>query len=103
MWGNYFKAVTEPGFQRAPMDRDYPFYVVMEAAGADRAADAGKLAVYAPLIDYGGSVSAEHGIGLEKKGWLQRTKSEAELALMRDLKRSLDPKNLLNPGKIFDA
>lgn len=209
MWGNYFKAVTEPGCHRAPIDRDYPFYVVMEAAGADSAADAEKFMealeaaieegsvvdaiipksgterdaiwairedfesiteveptflydvslpikhmgeytrrveagltdrwpgskcyvlghigdgnlhffvqpgfgddslhaesdqeVYGPLMDFGGSVSAEHGIGLEKKAWLARTRSEAELDLMRHLKRSLDPKNLLNPGKILDV
>lgn len=209
MWGNYFKAVTEPGYHRAPMERDYPFYVVMEASGADSATDAEKFMsaleaaveaglvvdaiipkseserdavwairedfeaitdvqptflydvslpirhmdeytrrvasgleqqwpgclcyvlghigdgnlhffitpgfgdeslhpqsdeqIYGPLMEFGGSVSAEHGIGLEKKGWLSRTRSESELALMRQLKRSLDPKNLLNPGKVIDA
>lgn len=209
MWGSYFKAVTEPGYHRAPMDRDYPFYVVMESAGADSAGDAEKFTaaleqsvedglvvdaiipkseaernalwairedfeaitevqptflydvslpirhmdeytrrvaagleqrwpggrfhvlghigdgnlhffvqpgfgdealhaesdreVYGPLMDFGGSVSAEHGIGLEKKGWLASSRSEPELALMRHLKRSLDPKNLLNPGKVFDT
>ena len=209
MWGNYFTAVTEPGFHRAPMERDHPFYVVMESSGADTESDVEKFmaaleqaveeglivdaiipkseserdalwairedfeaitdvhptflydvslpirhmdeytrrvaaglekrwpgckcyvlghigdgnlhffvqpgfgdeglhadsdkAVYEPLQDYGGSVSAEHGIGLEKKSWLNRSRSEAELALMRHLKRSLDPKNLLNPGKIIDA
>jgi FAD/FMN-containing dehydrogenase len=209
MWGNYFMAVTEPGFHRAPMDRDYPFYVVMEATGTDNERDAEQFVsnleeaieaglvldaiipkseaerdalwairedfeaiieidptflydvslpikhmdeytkrvaagfekrwpgchcyvlghigdgnlhffvqpgfgneslhpqsdqeVYGPLDDYGGSVSAEHGIGLEKKGWLKNSRSQAELELMRHLKRSLDPRDLLNPGKVIDA
>ena len=51
----------------------------------------------------GGSVSAEHGVGLEKKPYLDISRSEAEIELMRALKRALDPKGLLNPGKIFDA
>lgn len=59
--------------------------------------------VYGPLEGYRGSVSAEHGIGLEKKPWLDRCRSAGEIALMRSLKRSLDPGNILNPGKIFDV
>ncbi len=49
-----------------------------------------------------GSVSAEHGIGLLKKPWLRHTRSEAEVVLMRALKKTLDPKGILNPGKVFD-
>jgi FAD/FMN-containing dehydrogenase len=48
------------------------------------------------------SVSAEHGIGLEKKAQLSKSRNAAELALMRTLKRALDPRGILNPGKIFD-
>lgn len=208
MWGNYFRAVTEPGFHRAPMDRDYNYYVVMEASGFGTPEDeerfmgileeaieqelivdailpkseserdaiwairedfeaitdinptflydvslpirhmdaytrevdalvkaqwpdsecyvlghigdgnlhffvqpgfgdeslhaASDHAVYTPLQQYAGSVSAEHGIGTEKKKWLPSSRNPAELALMRQLKRSLDPKNLLNPGKVID-
>lgn len=208
MWRDYFRAVTEPGFHQAPMSRDYPFYAVVEAAGADRGADEEKFMaglerameeglivdavvpksdterdviwairedfeaitnvdptflydislpirhmhdyttrvdealqnrwpgcklyimghlgdgnlhffvspgigdkslqdesdqeVYGPLMEFGGSVSAEHGIGIDKKAWLERSRSDSELALMRQLKRSLDPGNLLNPGKVFD-
>jgi FAD/FMN-containing dehydrogenase len=47
-------------------------------------------------------VSGEHGVGLEKKPYLSWCRSEAEIALMKALKKSLDPKGILNPGKIFD-
>jgi FAD/FMN-containing dehydrogenase len=52
---------------------------------------------------HAGSVSAEHGIGLLKKPWLGWTRSPAEIAAMKAVKHALDPSNLLNPGKIFDA
>jgi FAD/FMN-containing dehydrogenase len=48
----------------------------------------------------GGSISAEHGIGVQKRDQLVRYKSEAELDVMRMLKRTMDPKNILNPGKV---
>ena len=57
--------------------------------------------VYAPLKPIGGSVSAEHGIGTEKRPHLGISRSAEEIALMRTLKRTLDPKNLLNPGKVL--
>ncbi len=59
--------------------------------------------VYRPLARLGGAVSAEHGIGLEKKGWLAVSRSAAEIALMKTLKRTLDPRNILNPGKVIDG
>lgn len=58
-------------------------------------------AVYDVVRDYGGSVSAEHGIGLLKKDWLAYSRNPAEIALMRSLKHTLDPKGLLNPGKML--
>ena len=58
--------------------------------------------VYAPLAPIGGSISAEHGIGLQKRAFLPLSRSPAELALMRTLKQALDPKGILNPGKIFE-
>ena len=207
MWGEYYRAVTVPGANRAPLDRDYPFYVMLETEGAQPEADEtafmalmhealedgtvldavipksdterselwkvredftalyrtlpiflydvslpirdmqayaddvlarfrrrwpqgfcqvmghigdGNLhlfvhpgvndpalhtqsdeEVYGALKPYGGSISAEHGIGTEKRDWLPISRSEDEIALMRTLKRSLDPKNLLNPGKLL--
>jgi FAD/FMN-containing dehydrogenase len=57
--------------------------------------------VYRPLAAIGGSVSAEHGIGLEKRDYLPLSRTAAEIATMRTLKRALDPKGILNPGKVF--
>ncbi len=49
-----------------------------------------------------GSVSAEHGIGLLKKDALKYSRTPEELSIFKAMKRALDPKNLLNPGKVFD-
>ena len=59
--------------------------------------------VYGPLGSLGGSISAEHGIGLEKKPYLSVCRSESEIALMRTLKTALDPHGILNPGKIINS
>jgi len=59
--------------------------------------------VYSELSGIGGSISAEHGIGLDKRAWLGCSRSPQEIALMKTLKRALDPGNILNPGKIFLA
>lgn len=58
--------------------------------------------VYAPLQAIGGSVSAEHGIGLHKKAWLPLSRNAGEIGLMKALKQALDPAGILNPGKILD-
>ena len=57
--------------------------------------------VYEPLRALNGSISAEHGIGLEKRGWLDVSRTPEEIALMRTLKAALDPLGLLNPGKVL--
>lgn len=209
MWGDYFHAVTEPGWHSAPMHRDYSYYVIVEANGANDKADEAQFMaclelaaekeivvdaiipkseternalwairedfeavvqhkptflydvglpirhmdeyvslvkagiqrrwpggkcfvighigdgnlhlfvcpetgdaslhfqsdeeVYKPLSQFQGTVSAEHGIGLEKKAWLKTSRKPSEMELMRTLKRTLDAKNLLNPGKVFDV
>jgi FAD/FMN-containing dehydrogenase len=204
MWNNYFNSVTASGGHTAPLPRDYPYYVLVEAEGAEPEADdarfqrvleqcfdsgdvidavlpksqserdalwtiredfdsllpaylydvslpiksmntyverldkafaawsgestyvvfghiadgnlhifAGPHAdgehrgkcdeiVYGCLDSLNGSISAEHGIGIEKKAWLGNTRSAAELELMKSLKKLLDPTAILNPGKIFD-
>lgn len=57
--------------------------------------------VYGLVREFGGTVSAEHGIGLTKRKWLDYVRSDVEIALMRRLKAALDPQNLLNPGKVI--
>jgi len=57
--------------------------------------------IYEELKPYQGSISAEHGIGQEKRPFLGVSRNETEVALMRTLKRALDPKGLLNPGRVF--
>jgi len=203
MWNSYYRAVTEPGGHRPPMDRDHAFYVMIEAEGADPEADDlrfnrlleqtlesacivdavipksdaerralwnvreefdavlpaflydvslpirdmpayvdglsddlrarwpavefqvfGHMAdgnlhlfvnpgeegvsqsdcdelVYQRLARYQGSISAEHGIGLEKRAWLSSSRNAQEIRLMKTIKASLDPRGLLNPGRII--
>jgi FAD/FMN-containing dehydrogenase len=208
MWGDYYAAVTDDGGHRAPLSRDYPFYVVFEAEGSDPESDARRFelvlekaladelivdavipksetenrevwnireefdpilkpepvylydvslpirdmasyvekvkanvrarwpngqcytighvadgnlhffvapceegdfhddsdeCVYEPLATVGGSVSAEHGIGTEKMKWLPHSRGETEINLMRLLKQSMDPNNILNPGRVLQT
>lgn len=207
MWGNYYKAVTQEGAHKAPMSREYPYYVITECTGTHEESDEtifmtametaleqgiiqdaiipkseqerqsvwiiregfepvlennplflydvslpivhmeryisevqqnitqtwpdsacyvighigdGNLhlmvcpktggeelhhksdeMVYGPLKEIGGSVSAEHGIGHEKKAWLSHSRTEADINLMKLLKKTMDPNGILNPGVIF--
>ena len=57
--------------------------------------------IYSNLKENGGSVSAEHGIGLDKKKYLFTSRSTEEINLMKTLKKILDPKNILNPGRVI--
>ena len=57
--------------------------------------------VYDLVDELGGSFSAEHGVGQAKKAWLATYRAGAELDLMKTLKKTLDPANILNPGKLF--
>lgn len=58
-------------------------------------------AVYMPLAQRRGSISGEHGIGLEKKPYLSICRTETEIAVMKQLKQLFDPKGILNSGKII--
>jgi FAD/FMN-containing dehydrogenase len=69
----------------------------------EQATQAVEKLIYGLVAERGGSISAEHGIGLHKKTYLNASRSTAEIDAMRAIKRALDPLGLLNPGKIFDA
>jgi len=58
-------------------------------------------AVLRYVVELGGSISAEHGIGTAKKAWLPMVRSQAEIAAYRAIKRALDPDNLLNPNVLL--
>ena len=53
-------------------------------------------------VQLGGTITGEHGVGLAKKSFLPAAIGDASLGLLRQLKRTLDPDGILNPGKIFD-
>jgi len=80
-------------------------YNVTQPVGADRAAflnrwDEVNEVVFAVVKKYGGSISAEHGIGIIKRDALPKVKDPVAYDLMKTLKRTLDPKGILNPGKV---
>jgi len=57
--------------------------------------------IYSNIESVNGSISAEHGIGIDKKEYLKNTRNKEEIELMKLLKKSIDPKNILNPGRIL--
>jgi FAD/FMN-containing dehydrogenase len=77
-----------------PDDLDKPTFLA-KTKEADRD-------MFTLVAKHQGSVSAEHGIGLLKKHALSYSRTETEISLMRAVKKALDPKGILNPGKIFD-
>jgi len=79
---------------------------ISQSAGSDRErflgrADSVRCAVHELVHEFGGSFSAEHGIGRLKVGELERYASPVELALMRAVKRAFDPHGIMNPGKVL--
>jgi FAD/FMN-containing dehydrogenase len=79
---------------------------VTQPVGADKAAyldrwDEMNECVHAIVGKFGGSISAEHGIGLLKRDLLPKVKDPVAIEMMRALKRTLDPKGILNPGKVL--
>jgi FAD/FMN-containing dehydrogenase len=81
-------------------------YNVAQPPGADKAAflkrwDEVNAVVFGVVAKYGGSISAEHGIGVMKRDLLPKVKDPVAFDLMRTLKRTLDPKGILNPGKVL--
>jgi glycolate oxidase len=58
--------------------------------------------IFTQALALGGTITGEHGVGLAKKAFLREQMGDASYGLMKRIKRTLDPDNLLNPGKIFD-
>jgi FAD/FMN-containing dehydrogenase len=73
-----------------------------EGAAHDAARERAEHLVYEPLREIDGSIAAEHGIGLERRAYLGYSRTPEEIAAMRALKAALDPKRILNPGKVID-
>ncbi len=95
--------------ERLPEQRCFTFghlgdgnlhFVIVGSAGPEARGTVEEV-VYRPLAARQGSVSAEHGIGIEKRAWLPLSRSVEEIALMRRLKQALDPRGILNPGRVF--
>ncbi len=59
--------------------------------------------IFDKAIEMGGTITGEHGIGLAKKDFLPRFAGDAQMRVMRELRKALDPKGILNPGKMFDS
>jgi FAD/FMN-containing dehydrogenase len=81
-------------------------YNVAQPVGADKAEflkrwDDVNAVVFDVVAKHGGSISAEHGIGVIKRDLLPKVKDPVAFELMRTLKRTLDPKGILNPGKVL--
>ena len=81
-------------------------YTISQPVGADKAAFLERwhdvnMVVFDIVLKYGGSISAEHGIGVMKRDLLPSIKDPVAMELMRALKRTLDPKGILNPGKVL--
>jgi FAD/FMN-containing dehydrogenase len=111
----FLKDAHEAAIALVPGARPMPFghlgdgnihYNILQPEGADKADylkhwDAMNAAIFAVVKKYGGSISAEHGVGVVKRDLLPSVKDPVALELMKSLKRMLDPKDILNPGKVL--
>ena len=73
----------------------------VNVTGVERSDESVDDAVLRLVASYGGSISAEHGIGRAKRRWLHLVRSDAEIAAMRRIKAALDPSGILNPGVLL--
>jgi glycolate oxidase len=63
--------------------------------------EAARTELYEAALDLGGTVTGEHGIGAARRDWLVRQRGEEAVSVMRSIKRALDPRDLLNPGRVL--
>lgn len=82
-------------------DSNLHLVIHVPSAGADQPHQLLDTLVYDAVSEAGGTISAEHGIGLMKRPYLRLSRSSQELATMALLKRAIDPRNILNPGKVL--
>ena len=75
--------------------------VHVNVLGADPDDERADEAVLELAIECGGTISAEHGVGVAKAAYLERARGPVEVGAMRAIKRALDPQNLLNPGAVL--
>ena len=59
--------------------------------------------IFDEAVRLGGTITGEHGVGVAKKSFLPKFAGDAQMRVMRELRRALDPNGILNPGKMFDA
>jgi len=111
----FIKEASEAVVKLIPGARPLPFghlgdgnihYNVTQPVGADKTAYLERwhdvnAVVFEVVAKHGGSISAEHGIGVIKRDLLPKVKDPVAYELMRTLKRTLDPKGILNPGKVL--
>ena len=79
----------------------YNLTVTAELAGDPARVERLTRTIYDLVAALGGSFSAEHGVGVTKRHWLEAYRTPVEVELMRRLKKTLDPQGLLNPGKVI--
>jgi D-lactate dehydrogenase (cytochrome) len=114
---DFIRTAGEAISQAMPGARPVPFghlgdgnihYNISQAPGDDKQTflarwhEANEI-VHAIVAQMGGSISAEHGIGELKRDLLPSVKDPVALDVMKSLKRTLDPKNILNPGKVLSV
>ena len=112
--GDFIERATKAVEKLMPGVRPVPFghvgdgnihFNLTQPIGADKAAflarwDEMSAAVHGIVRELSGSISAEHGVGRMKRDEIAATKSPVEIEMMKTLKRALDPKGILNPGKV---
>jgi glycolate oxidase len=95
--------ITIGAFGHAGDGNLHPTFVLprdMEEATAVAGLEAARADLFEAALALGGTVTGEHGIGLAKRSWLPRQRGEAAVEVMRSIKRALDPRDLLNPGRV---